>query len=110
MLEYKCKREGTHFIPVDPRNTTKECAACGVKTDKPLWVREHSCPACGFTADRDWNASWNILRRGIKLLGAGRSESTPVETALPTGTTAVPAKRVCETGSPFLKRESQDER
>ena len=148
MLEYKCEREGTHFIPVDPRNTTKECAACGVKTDKPLWVREHSCPACGFTADRDWNAAWNILRRGIKLLGAGRSESAssesphdsdvrtraslsltcskigdfwhherrgasferPVETALPTGTTAIPAKRVCETGSPSLKRESQDER
>ena len=110
MLKYKCEREGTHFIPVDPRNTTKECAACGVKTDKPLWVREHSCPACGFTADRDWNASWVILRRGIKLLGAGRSESPPVETALPTGTTSVPAKRVCETGSPFLKRESQDER
>ena len=79
MLEYKCEREGTHFIPVDPRNTTKECAACGVKTDKPLWVREHSCPACGFTADRDWNAAWNILRRGIKLLGAGRSESTSSE-------------------------------
>ena len=129
MLEYKCEREGTHFIPVDPRNTTKECAACGVKTDKPLWVREHSCPACGFTADRDWNASWNILRRGIMLLGAGRSESTssesprdsdvrtraslsltPVETALPTGTTAVPAKRVLETGSPTLKREPKGER
>ena len=110
MLEYKCEREGTHFIPVDPRNTTKECAACGVKTDKPLWVREHSCPACGFTADRDWNASWVILRRGIKLLGAGRSESPPVETALPTETTSVSAKRVIETGSPSLKRESQDER
>ena len=105
MLEYKCEREGTHFVSVDSRNTTKECAACGVKTDKPLWVREHSCPACGFTADRDWNAAWNILRRGIKLLGAGRSESPPVETALPTGTTAVPAKHVCETGSPTLKRE-----
>jgi len=21
------------------------CASCNVKTDKPLWVREHSCPA-----------------------------------------------------------------
>ncbi|MFC6731086.1 MULTISPECIES: transposase [unclassified Haladaptatus] len=110
MLEYKCEREGTHFISVDPRNTTKECAACGVKSDKPLWVREHSCPSCSFTADRDWNAAWNILRRGIKQLGAGRSESTPVETALPTGTTSVPAKRVLEAGSPTLKRESQDER
>jgi len=52
MLEYKCEREGTHFAEVDPGNTTKACASCGVKTDKPLWVREHSCPSCGFEADR----------------------------------------------------------
>jgi putative transposase len=110
MLEYKCEREGTHFVAVDPAGTTKECAACGTSTDKPLWVREHSCPSCGFTADRDWNAAWNILSRGIKKLGAGRSESTPVETALPTGTTSVPAKRVVETGSPTLKREPSGER
>jgi len=109
MLEYKCEREGTHFVAVDPAGTTKECAACGVESEKPLWVREHSCPACGFTADRDWNAAWNILSRGIKRLGAGRSESAPVETALPTGTTSVPAKRVVETGSPTLKREPSGE-
>ncbi|RQG96023.1 RNA-guided endonuclease InsQ/TnpB family protein [Natrarchaeobius chitinivorans] len=110
MLEYKCEREGTHFVAVDPAGTTTECAACGVSTDKPLWVREHSCPSCGFTADRDWNAAWNILSRGIKQLGAGRSESTPVETALPTGTHSVPAKRVVEAGSPTLKREPSGER
>ncbi|WP_435152583.1 RNA-guided endonuclease InsQ/TnpB family protein [Haladaptatus sp. DFWS20] len=110
MLKYKCEREGTHFVAVEPAGTTKECAACGISTDKPLWVREHSCPACGFTADRDWNAAWNILSRGIKRLGEGRSESTPVETALPTGITTVPAKRVVEAGSPTLKREPSGER
>ncbi len=90
---------------VEPEGTTKECAACGVSTDKPLWVREHSCPSCGFTADQDWNAAWNILSRGVKHVGEGRSESTTVETALPTGPTTVPAKRVIEAGSPTLKRE-----
>ncbi len=109
MLEYKCEREGAHFVAVDPAGTTKACAACGVSTDKPLWVREHSCPSCGFTADRDWNAAWNILSRGITQLGAGRSESPPVETALPPGTTSVPAKRVMEAGSPTLKREPSGE-
>lgn len=96
MLEYKCNRNGTHFVAVDPAGTTKECAACGVATDKPLWVREHSCPSCGFIADRDWNVvarlylagsqnarvlatAWNILSRGIKRLGEGRSESTSSE-------------------------------
>ena len=98
----KCKREGTHFVEVDPAATTRECASCGVETDKPLWVREHSCPAYGFEADRDANAAWNILSRGLSKLGVGHSEDTPVETALPTGTAVVPAKRVVEPGSPCL--------
>ncbi|WP_433629338.1 RNA-guided endonuclease InsQ/TnpB family protein [Halomicrococcus sp. NG-SE-24] len=101
LLEYKCEREGTHFVAVNPRGTTKECAACGVSTKKPLWVREHSCPACGFEADRDANAAWNILSRGLEDVGVGYSESTPVETALPVDT-SVSAKRVVEAGSPPL--------
>ncbi|ERG94775.1 MAG: transposase, IS605 OrfB family, central region [Haloquadratum walsbyi J07HQW2] len=103
MFEYKCKREGTHFVEVDPGGTTKECAQCGVETEELLWVRKHSCPGCGFEADRDGNAAWNILLRGLSKLAVGHSEGTPVETALPTGTAAVPAKRVVETGSPCLK-------
>ena len=93
MLEYKCKREGTHFVEIEPEGTTKECAQCGVETDKPLWVRQHFCPACGFEADRDANAAWNILLRGLAKLGVGHSEGTPVETALPTGTTVVPDRK-----------------
>ena len=103
MLEYKCNREGTYFVEIKPEGTTKECANCGVETDKPLWVREHSCPACGFEADRDANAAWNILSRGLSKLGVGHSEGTSVETALPTGTVVVPAQRVVEAGSPCLK-------
>ncbi|WP_129116295.1 RNA-guided endonuclease InsQ/TnpB family protein [Halegenticoccus tardaugens] len=102
MLEYKCDREGTHFVAVDPRGTTKECSQCGVSTDKPLWVREHSCPSCGFEADRDANAALNILARGLDHVGVVHSDSMPVETALATGTTAVPAQRVMEAGSPAL--------
>jgi len=37
---HKCKREGTHFVAVNPSGTTKGCASYGVSTDKPLWVRE----------------------------------------------------------------------
>jgi len=109
MLEYKCTREGTHFVEVEPAGTTKECASCGVKSDKPLWVREHSCPACGFEMDRDANAAINILSRGFEKLGLGQSEdTTPVETALPMFTSSgasdvVDVKRVVETGSPCLK-------
>ena len=103
LLEYKGELHGTHVEKVEPEGTTKECAVCGAETVKPLWVREHSCPACGHTEDRDLNAAKNILYRGLTQLGAGRSESTPVQTALPTFTPrseAVDAKRVVEAGSP----------
>jgi putative transposase len=101
LLEYKADLHGTHVVKVDPAGTTKECSRCGVETDKPIWVREHSCPACGHEEDRDLNAAKNILSRGRKQLGAGRSESTPVETALPVFIPLrVDAKRVVEAGSP----------
>ena len=100
-LKYKYEREGTHFVAVEPADTTEECASCGVSTDKPLWVREHSCPACGFEATRDTNAAWNILSRGLDQVGAGRSELMPPETALPADT-IVSAKRVIERGNPGL--------
>jgi Transposase and inactivated derivatives len=108
LLEYKCKVEGTHFVEVDPAGTTKECASCGVATDKPLWVREHSCPACGFEMDRDANAGLNILSRGLDEVGVGYSEETPVETALALftssdGSDVVDTKRVIESGSPTLQ-------
>jgi putative transposase len=99
LLEYKGDLYGTHVVQVEARGTTKECASCGVETAKPIWVREHSCPACGFECDRDANASLNVLQRGFSELGLGWPESTPVETALPTDTHSVSAKRVVETGS-----------
>jgi putative transposase len=71
MLEYKGDLYGTHVIQVNPAGTTKECAECGAESEKPLWVREHSCPSCGFEADRDANASYNVLSRGLQELGLG---------------------------------------
>ncbi|ELZ96942.1 IS1341-type transposase [Haloferax mucosum ATCC BAA-1512] len=99
LLEYKGDLYGTHVKQVEARGTTKECASCGVETAKPIWVREHSCPACEFECDRDANASLNVLKRGFSELGLGWPEDTPVETALPTDTHSVSAKRVIEAGS-----------
>ncbi len=112
LLEYKCKREGAYFVEVEPAGTTKECVSCGVESDKPVWVREHSCPACGFEMDRDANAAINILSRGLEKRGLGQSEGrTPVETALPLFTSSgtsdvVDGKRVVETGSPTLNERT----
>jgi putative transposase len=99
LLEYKADLYGCHVVQVEAAGTTKECARCGVETEKPIWVREHSCPSCGFETDRDANAAMNVLQRGFSELGLGWPEDTPVETALPTDTTTVSAKRVIEAGS-----------
>jgi putative transposase len=104
MLEYKGNLYGTHVVQVTSAGTTKECAECGAVTEKPLWVRDHSCPSCGFEADRDANASYNVLARGFQELGLGQAEVTPVETATAVETdggrsSSVPASRVVETGS-----------
>jgi len=102
LLEYKADLYGCHVVQVEAPGTTKECAKCDVETAKPIWVREHSCPSCGFECDRDANAAMNVLKRGFSELGLGWPEDTPVETALPTDTHSVSAKRVIETGSPTL--------
>ncbi len=107
ILEYKAEKAGTHLVKVKPQGTTKECAECGCETEKELWVREHSCPSCGYTADRDYNASRNVLQRGLNELGLGQAEVTPVDTPASVGTassstTTVSASRVVDAGSPFL--------
>jgi len=110
-------KNGCHVVTVPPEGTTKRCARCDGESNKALWVREHSCPGCGFETDRDENASYNVLKLGLDklgieyevdaIVGLGEAESTPAETALPTGADVndnssfrvVPAKRVVETGS-----------
>jgi putative transposase len=102
LLEYKADLYGCHVVQVEARGTTKECARCGVETAKPIWVREHSCPACGFETDRDANAAMNVLKRGFAELGLGWPEDTPVETVTATDTDdfrEVSASHVVETGS-----------
>jgi putative transposase len=106
ILKHHGNKRGCHIVEVDPEDTTKECNQCGVKTEKPPWVREHSCPSCGFTIDRDYNAALNVWERGVQKLGVVHSEDTPVETGTAVETeepAAVSASTVVETGSPCLK-------
>jgi putative transposase len=81
LLKYKADLHGCHVVQVEARGTTKECASCGVETAKPVWVREHSCPSCGFETNRDANAAMNVLKRGFSELGLGWPESTSPEIA-----------------------------
>ena len=106
ILKHHGRKRGCHVVEVDPTDTTKECSRCGVTTDKPLWVREHCCPSCGYTADRDYNAAMNVWERGLRKLGVVHSEATPVETGTAVETeesASVSASSVVEAGSPCLK-------
>lgn len=48
--------------------SSKTCYQCRhVKTELALSERKYHCEACGMVWDRDYNASLNILREGLKL-------------------------------------------
>lgn len=74
ILAYKAESAGREFVKVNPNGTSQTCSSCGERVPKDLSVRVHSCPACGYTADRDVNAAKNVLRLGRSLREArGRS-------------------------------------
>ncbi len=62
-IEDKASSAGREIILVDPNKTSQMCSVCEDITEKDLSVREHICPQCGYTADRDVNAARNILQR-----------------------------------------------
>ena len=87
-LEYKCKL----LIKVPARNTTINCSRCGNKVPKNLAVRIHKCDKCNLVIDRDYNASINILQKGLNIFNPSYQniislpqelrEVTPVEISM----------------------------
>jgi putative transposase len=128
------EKNGCHIVKVPPEGTTKRCAKCGVESKKPLWVREHSCPSCGYETDRDHNSSIEVQRLGLEDLGvdfereelfddSGQSSNiglgqskysgnrTSVETGIPEGAChrdELLSNSVVETESPNRKVGSPD--
>ncbi|AFU57526.1 putative transposase, IS605 OrfB family [Candidatus Nitrososphaera gargensis Ga9.2] len=76
LLNYKSKI----VIEVEPAHTSIDCSKCSNKIPKSLAVRIHRCDRCDIVIDGDYNASLNILRKGLLLLLPQRlREVTPVE-------------------------------
>ena len=73
MLEYKSSWYGNDLVVIPARYPSSQlCSACGFKNPevKNLAVREWTCPQCRQVHDRDYNASINILQRGLQQLAA----------------------------------------
>jgi len=80
-LEYKAQFYGKSIVKIDRFfPSSKLCSNCGsVKSELSLNERVFRCPECSFEIDRDYNASINIYKEGLKILGLGQAEVTPVE-------------------------------
>ena len=63
-IEYKAKLQGVPVQYVDPRNTSRQCAACGhtEKANRQTQSR-FQCVSCGHVANADQNAAINIAAR-----------------------------------------------
>ena len=80
LLESKAARAGTLVVKANPKGTSKE-----YKYGK---------------IDRDYNASLNILQRGLKKVGMRQPEVTPVEIEPLQELIKVPASSIIEAGNP----------
>jgi putative transposase len=74
---FKAEEAGRRVVLVDPRNTSKMCSRCGVLVKKKLSDRMHNC-VCGLSINRDLNASFNVLRLGLQLIGIQSVEAHAV--------------------------------
>ena len=71
-LEYKIAENQGKIVKIDRfYPSSKTCSNCGnVKKELRLSERTYHCSECGFTIDRDLNASINILKTGLKMIEA----------------------------------------
>jgi putative transposase len=70
MLKYKCEWNDKQFVKIDRFfPSSKTCSNCGwINQNLTLKDREWACQSCGENHDRDFNASKNILKQGLKIL------------------------------------------
>lgn len=64
VLTGKAERANRLVVAVNPAYTSQTCSGCGNIARKSLSQRQHDCPHCGLSLDRDTNAAINILAVG----------------------------------------------
>ena len=76
LLEYKADWNDKQIVKINRFfPSSKACCECGwINQELKLSDREWTCKSCGVVHDRDWNASKNILKEGLKNISAGTVE------------------------------------
>ena len=70
MLSYKLTELGKQLIKIDKYYPSSQlCSHCGYQNPavKDLSIRQWTCPQCGTTHIRDYNAAVNIMNEGKRL-------------------------------------------
>ena len=59
-LEFDCDEQGVLVSRRNPTYTSQRCSKCGWVCKRNRKGKKFKCACCGFTADADMNASWNL--------------------------------------------------
>ena len=79
-MVWEAINQGKQIFPL-----SKCCSECGwINQELKLSDREWTCNSCGVVHDRDWTASKNILKEGLKNISAGTVEYKGGEEISPT--------------------------
>lgn len=64
-LERLCEENGILLTKIDPAYTSQTCSKCGTIHKENRSLEFFKCIVCGYETDADYNASTNILHRGV---------------------------------------------
>jgi putative transposase len=66
-ISYKAEEAGKGVYLLSPKDSSRTCYKCGfIKKDLVLSDRDWICPVCGTQHDRDVNAAFELLNRGLQ--------------------------------------------
>ncbi len=73
-IKFVADKLGLHFVEVDPKNSSRQCRKCGYIDKKNRNKERFFCVQCFHLEDADFQASKNLLQRGLKQLGISQSQ------------------------------------
>ena len=92
-LQYKTAWEGGLLVAEPPQNTSRKYPRCGhTAAENRETQAQFLCRKCGFSANADWVAAWNIKEAGLALL-AWRPSSSAISSSCQEPTEATQVQR-----------------